>query len=186
MPINILVVGSKPCCQHEEVQTTGTREGTQPVQEELTCWSAEETWPMCLRGSCACLCLAEVVGDVSFWGVQRASVGQELGPFPCSAEGAGEGNRSLLPEKNLLLLNCIFLPPPALWRGVFRQDGWIPSLVSPAQGPGGQRQQQVHALTVQNSFSLPISRSCRATRPKPPPSTPAATCPGGCRRYGRF
>lgn len=52
MPINILIVGSKPCCQHQKVQTTGALEGTQPAQEELTCWSVEETSLMCPRGSC--------------------------------------------------------------------------------------------------------------------------------------
>lgn len=66
------------------------------------------------RGSCVRLCVGEVVGDASSRGVQRASVGQELGPSPYSTDGAGEGNRSLPPEKNMLLLNYIFLPPSAL------------------------------------------------------------------------
>lgn len=121
MPINILIAGSKPRCQHQKVQTTGALEGTQPAQEELTCWSVEETSPMCPRGSCVCLCIGEMVADASFRGVQRASVGQELGPFPYSTDGAGKGNHSLLPKKNVPLLNYIFLPPSTL----FRQNGWI-------------------------------------------------------------
>lgn len=50
MPINILIVGSKPRCQPQKVQTTGALEGTQPAQE-LTRWSVEETSLMCPRGS---------------------------------------------------------------------------------------------------------------------------------------
>ena len=114
MPINIQIVGSKPRCQHQKGRTTGALKGTQPAQEEVTCWSVEEISPMCLRGSCVCLCVGETVGDASFRGVQRASVGQELEPFPYSTDGAGEGNGSLLPKKNVRLLNYIFLPPSAL------------------------------------------------------------------------
>lgn len=53
------------------------------------------------------------------------SVGQELGPFPYSTDGAGEGNYSLLSKKNVLLLNSHFLASTSLLQEVFRQNGGI-------------------------------------------------------------
>lgn len=61
-----------------------------------------------------------------------ASVGQELGPFPCSTD------RSLLLKKNIPLLNSISLPPSALRRERSDQLGESPHTVSPAEGSAGQ------------------------------------------------
>lgn len=125
MTIKILIVGSKPRCWHQAEQTAGVLKGAQPAQQEWTCWSGDETSLMCPRSSCVCLCIGEVVGDACFRGVQRVSVGRELGPFPYSADGAGEGNHSLLSEKNVLLLNSHFVASTSPLQGVFRQNEWI-------------------------------------------------------------
>lgn len=170
MPMNTLIVRSTLCFQ--EVQTTDTLEGTQPAQGEMTYGSVEAPG-MCPRGPCVCLCV------VRWWEMpppEVPSVGQELGPFPCSTKGAGEGNRSLLLEKNSPLFNSILLPLSALWREFSDELGESPSTVSPAEGSGGQWQQQVQTRMVQNCLSFPTSCLCCATRSKPPPSGPA-----GCR-----
>lgn len=119
MPVVTVIVGSKPCCQHREAQTTGTPKGTGPAQKELRYWSAEETSLMCLRGSSVCLCIGEVVEDASFQGVQRASLGTELGPFPYSRHGAGEGNHSA--QEKLAAVELHFLPISPL-KEVLRQN----------------------------------------------------------------
>lgn len=120
MPIVTVIVGSKPCCGHQEAQTTGTLEGTRPAQEELRYWAAEENSLMCLRGSFVCLCVGEVVEDASFQGVQRACLGTELGPFPYSRDGAGEGNCSA--QEKLAAVQLHFLVPISPLKGVLRQN----------------------------------------------------------------
>lgn len=130
------------------------------------------------------LCMSVSRGDGGRCLLPRCPEGfcrTRAGPFPYFMDRAGEGNRSLLPEKNMPLLNYIFLAPSALRREFSDKMGESPSIVSPAEGSGGQRQQQVQTRTVQNCLSFPTSCSCRATRPKSLPSSPAATCPGGCR-----
>lgn len=62
-----------------------------------------------------------------------ASVGQELGPFPCFTDRC-----SLLLEKNIPLFNSISLPPSALRRERSDQLGESPRTVSPAEGSAGQ------------------------------------------------
>lgn len=121
MPIVTEIVGSKPRCQHQEVQTTGAPR--EPEQEELRCWSVEETSLMCLRGSFVCLCIGEVVEDASFQGVQRVSLGKELGPFPYSRDGAGEGNCSA--QEKLAAVELHFPIPISHLKGVLRQNGSI-------------------------------------------------------------
>lgn len=121
MPIVTVIVGRKPRCRHRDVQATGTPRG--PAQEELRCWSVEETSLTCLRGSFVCLCTGEVVEDASFQGVQRASLGKELGPFPYSRDGAGEGNCSA--EEKLAAVELHFLIPISPSKGVLRQNGSI-------------------------------------------------------------
>lgn len=123
MPIVTVVVGSKPRCRQQEAQTTGAPKGTRPVQEELRFWSAEETSLMCLKGSFVCLCSGEVVEDASFQGVQRASLGKELGPFPYSRDGAGEGNHSA--QEKVAAVDLRFLVPISPLKGVLRQNGSI-------------------------------------------------------------
>lgn len=80
MPIVTVTVGSKAVCR---IGRHRRSKGTRPAQEQLRDWSAEETSLMCLRGF-VCLCIGEVVEDASFHGVQRASLGTELGPFSYS------------------------------------------------------------------------------------------------------
>lgn len=59
-----------------------------------------------------CLCIGEVVEGASFHGVQKAFLGAELGPFPYSRDGAGEGNRSA--QEKLAAVELHFLIPISL------------------------------------------------------------------------
>lgn len=61
--------------------------------------------------------------DASFQGVQRASSGTELGPFPYSRDGAGEG--SLSAQEKLAAVQLHFLVPISPLKGVLRQNGPI-------------------------------------------------------------
>lgn len=121
MPVVTVIAVSKPRCWQREVQTSGTPKGTWPAQEELRNWSVEETSLMCLRGSFVCLWRGEVVENASFQGVQRASLGKQLGPFPFSGDGAGEGNHSA--QEKLAAVELHSLAPISPLKGVFRQNG---------------------------------------------------------------
>lgn len=78
---------------------------------------------LCLRGSFVRLCIGEVVEDASFQGVQRASLGRELGPFLYSRDGAGEGNHSA--QEKLAAVQLHFFIPISPLKGVLRQNGSI-------------------------------------------------------------
>lgn len=120
MPIVTVIVGSEPCCGHQEAPTTGAPEGARPAGEELRYWSAEENSLMCLRGSFVCLCIGEVVEDASFQGVHRACLGTELGPFSYSRDGAREGNRSA--QEKVAAVQLHFLIPMSPSKGDLRQN----------------------------------------------------------------
>lgn len=117
----VIVLGIKPCCGHQETQSTGAPKGTQPAQEELRYWSAEGNSLICLRGSIVCLCIGEVVEEASFQGVQRASLGIEVGPFPYSGDGAGAGN--CFAQQKVAAVQLHFLVPVSPLKGVLRKNG---------------------------------------------------------------
>lgn len=70
-----------------------------------------------------CLCIAEVLEDASFQGVQGASLGKELGPFPYSRDGAGKGNHSA--QEKFAAVELHFLVRISSLKGVLRQNGSI-------------------------------------------------------------
>jgi len=121
MPMNVLIVGSKLCCRHQKVQTTGTPEETQPGLGDWTCWSAEAS-PMCPRGSCVLLCgsgrclhlrypeafcrtMLETLSLLHRW-----SRGRE----PCTSA-----------QEKCAAAEFRFLTPVIPLKGVFRRNGWI-------------------------------------------------------------
>lgn len=103
---------------HQEAQTTGIPKGTRPAQEELRHWSAEETSDVSERFFC--VPVHRRVEDASFQSVKRTSLETELGPFPFSRGGVGEGNRSA--QEKLAAVELHFLVPISPLKGVLRQN----------------------------------------------------------------
>lgn len=70
-----------------------------------------------------CLCIAGVVENASFQGVKKAALETELGPFPYSRDGAGEGNHSA--QEKLAAVELHFLVSISPLKEVLRQNGSI-------------------------------------------------------------